>query len=91
MSKLQGFKNGDTQSCTLSTRNVFSMDTCNAATQTEKVLSPHVIEFFDSFIILYVVWFFVLISIIVIAAPVLWLVTTIIININIILSLRSRN
>lgn len=39
MSKLQGPKNGDVQSCTLPTRNnnVSSADTCNAATQTEKV------------------------------------------------------
>ncbi|XP_018394214.1 PREDICTED: myosin ID heavy chain-like [Cyphomyrmex costatus] len=38
MSKLQEPKNGDTQSCTLPTRNinVSSGDTCNAATQTEK-------------------------------------------------------
>ncbi|XP_011869860.1 PREDICTED: putative uncharacterized protein DDB_G0277255 isoform X2 [Vollenhovia emeryi] len=38
MSKLQGSKNGDTQGCTLPTRNnnVSSADTCNAATQTEK-------------------------------------------------------
>ncbi|XP_039302467.1 uncharacterized protein LOC105205408 isoform X5 [Solenopsis invicta] len=38
MSKLQGPKNGDVQSCTLPTRNnnVSSADTCNAATQTEK-------------------------------------------------------
>ncbi|KMR00423.1 putative myosin havy chain [Lasius niger] len=40
MSKLQGPKNGDAQSCILSTRNhdISSVDTCNAATQTEKVL-----------------------------------------------------
>ncbi|KAL6431136.1 hypothetical protein ACFW04_007101 [Cataglyphis niger] len=38
MSKLQGPKNGDAQSCILSTRNndISSVDTCNAATQTEK-------------------------------------------------------
>ncbi|XP_070157325.1 serine-rich adhesin for platelets isoform X7 [Polyergus mexicanus] len=38
MSKLQGPKNGDTQNCILPTRNndIFSVDTCNAATQTEK-------------------------------------------------------
>ncbi|XP_071571213.1 uncharacterized protein [Temnothorax nylanderi] len=38
MSKLQGPKNGDVQSCTLPTRNnnVSSVDTSNAATQTEK-------------------------------------------------------
>ncbi|XP_036149602.1 uncharacterized protein LOC105837460 isoform X2 [Monomorium pharaonis] len=38
ISKLQGPKNGDAQSCTLPTRNnnVSSSDTCNAATQTEK-------------------------------------------------------
>lgn len=45
MSKLQGPKNGDAQSCALPTRNnnVSSADTCNAATQTEKVLFLHAI------------------------------------------------
>ncbi|XP_029178814.1 ras guanine nucleotide exchange factor P isoform X3 [Nylanderia fulva] len=38
MSKLQGPKNGDAQSCILPTRNneISLIDTCNAATQTEK-------------------------------------------------------
>ncbi|RLU16962.1 hypothetical protein DMN91_011031 [Ooceraea biroi] len=36
MSKLQGPKNGDVQNCILPTRNISSVDTCNAATQTEK-------------------------------------------------------
>ncbi|XP_029668566.1 homeobox protein prospero isoform X2 [Formica exsecta] len=37
ISKLQGPKNGDTQSCILPTRNNdISVDTCNATTQTEK-------------------------------------------------------
>ncbi|XP_072762390.1 uncharacterized protein [Anoplolepis gracilipes] len=38
MSKLQGPKNGDAQSCILPTRNndISSVHTCNAATQTEK-------------------------------------------------------